>query len=177
MKSIRYSTVLSVVLIVVLAPVSHAFSTMPAWDEDDKEEIQRVFTKLSDAWEQADAVAWGNCFTENADFTTWFGLHLKGRKAIAEGHQWVFNAVYPGTRYEFEIRDLRLLKPDVAVVHLNASIIDPGGTLPEAPHTFPVAVLQKREAVWQIVMFHNMENRLQEMEELRAAGDMGDVRN
>jgi uncharacterized protein (TIGR02246 family) len=148
-----------------------------SYAQDSKESIKHVFDGLSDAWEQADGNAWGNYFTDAADFTVWFGLHLKGRKEISEGHQWVFDTLYPNTRYEFTITDLYFLKPDIAIAHLNASIIKPGDALPEEPHTLPVAVLQKIGNTWKIVMFHNMKNQIKEIEEGRKKGILGDVRH
>lgn len=44
-------------------------------------------------------------------------------------------------------------------------------------HTLPVTVLQKFNGEWKIVMFHNMKNRVAEIEERRKKGDMGDVRH
>lgn len=144
---------------------------------DEKESIRGVLAGLSDAWEQADGSAFGQYFTEDADFTVWFGLRLEDRNEISDGHQWVFDTVYPNTRIEFEITDLKSLSPDIAITHMNASIVAPGETLPDEPQMFPVAVFQKIDDEWKVVMFHNMLNRIQEIEERRAKGDMGDVRN
>ena len=160
---------IAIIVILLTGVISHS--------QDSNKEIKKVFDGLSDAWEQADGNAWGNYFSENADFTVWFGLHLKGRKEISEGHQWVFKTVYPNTRYEFTITNINFLKPDIAIVHLNADVIKSGESLPEDPHTLPVAVLQKLDNNWKIVMFHNMNNRKKEIEEGRKKGIMGDVRN
>jgi len=160
---------IAIIVILLTGAVLHS--------QDSNKEIKKVFDGLSDAWEQADGNAWGNYFSDNADFTVWFGLHLKGRKEISEGHQWVFETVYPNTRYEFTITNINFLKPDIAIVHLNADVIKPGESLPEDPHTLPVAVLQKLDNNWKIVMFHNMNNRKKEIEEGRKKGITGDVRN
>lgn len=168
-----------ILLILILLAILSSYSIASSDNIGDDKAIKSVFEGLSEAWEQADGDAWGSYFTDDADFTVWFGLHLDGRKKIAEGHQWVFDTVYPNTRYEFEVTDLKFLKSDIAVVHLNASIIEPGGELPAEPHTLPVAVLQNIDNIWKVVMFHNMKNRIKEIEEKREMGDMGigDVRN
>ncbi|PKA84408.1 uncharacterized protein (TIGR02246 family) [Ulvibacter sp. MAR_2010_11] len=145
--------------------------------QETNNDVKKIFEGLSDAWEQADGNAWGNYFSDDADFTVWFGLHLKGRREIADGHQWVFDTVYPNTRYEFTITNEKYLSPEIAVVHLDASIIEPGKELPEEAHTLPVAVVQKIEGEWKIVMFHNMNNRIKEIEEGRKNGILGDVRH
>lgn len=167
-----------ILLMFLMSILINSYSLAQSSNNGDKELINLVFKNLSDAWEQADGNAWGSYFTEDADFTVWFGLHLKGRKEIAEGHQWVFDTVYPDTRYVFEINDLKYLNPDIAVVHLNASVIEPGGELPDEPHSLPVAVLRKIDGEWEIVMFHNLKNQIMEIEEMRKKGEStGDVRN
>ena len=168
-----------ILLILILLAILSSYSIASSDDIGDDKAIKSVFEGLSEAWEQADGDAWGSYFTDDADFTVWFGLHLDGRKEIAEGHQWVFDTVYTNTRYEFEVNDLKFVKPDIAVVDLNASIIEPGGELPTEPHTLPVAVLQNIDNNWKVVMFHNMKNRIKEIQEKREMGDLGigDVRN
>jgi len=175
MKGSKAYSFLIINLLIVI--ISYNCAWAQSTNIDDKEGIKRVLTGLSDAWEKAVGSAWGSYFTEDADFTVWFGLRLKGRNEIAEGHQWVFDTVYPNTRIEFEITDYKILSPDIAIAHLDASVIEPGETLPDEPQMFPVAVFQKIDEEWKIVMFHNMLNRIKEIEERQAKGDMGDVRN
>ena len=143
---------------------------------DDIEAIKSVIEGLSDAWEEGNGAGWGQQFTEDADFTGWFGLRLQGRREIAEGHQWVFDTVYPGSRYELEIADIRFLSSDIAILHLNGSIIEPGETHPDEPDSLPVAVVQKDDGEWKVVMFHNMKNRREEIDERGTRGDLGDIR-
>lgn len=155
-----------------------SFSLVFSSNIDDKKAIKAVIKGLSDAWEQGDGSSWGEFFTEDADFTVWFGLHLDGRKEISEGHQWLFDSFYPNSRYELEITDLKFLKSDVAVVHLNGSVINPDDKIPAVPHSFPVAILQKINTEWKIVMFHNMQNRINEIESKREMGKRaGDIRH
>lgn len=138
--------------------------------------INSLIVRLSDAWEARDGVSWGRCFSEDADFTVWFGLRLRGSREIAEGHQWVFDEVYPNTRYELDIVDFRFLGADAAVIHIAGSIITPGESPPDEPHSLPVAAVERVDGEWQIAMFHNMKNRTKEIEERRSRGDMGDIR-
>ena len=145
-------------------------------NDAEKVNIQEVFSGLGDAWQNRDGKAWGDHFIQDADFTVWFGLHLKGRSEIAEGHQWVFDEVYPDTRYVLEIERYRFLDKDTAIVHLNGSIVNVGGSLPEEPHSLPVAVLKNIDGEWKIVMFHNMKNQRKKLQIRREHGDMGDIR-
>jgi hypothetical protein len=47
-------------------------------EAQDRAAIQAVVAGLAEAW--------GSYFAEDADFTAWFGLYLKGRDAIAASH-------------------------------------------------------------------------------------------
>ena len=142
----------------------------------DRHAIRALVTSLSDAWEARDGAAWGSCFTDDADFTVWFGLRIRGRMDIAEGHQWVFDEVYPGTRYQLDITDFRFLGADAAILHIEGSVIQPGENLPDEPHSLPVAAVKRVDGEWKLVMFHNMQNRTKEMEARRSRGDWGDIR-
>lgn len=59
--------------------------------EKDLDAIRELFTALNEAWNNGDGTSYGECFTEDADYVTFIGQHLKGRKQIAEVHQWLFN--------------------------------------------------------------------------------------
>ncbi|GJM74992.1 hypothetical protein HMSSN036_72080 [Paenibacillus macerans] len=88
--------------------------------EKDLDAIRELFTALNEAWNNGDGTAYGECFTEDADYVTFIGQHLKGRKQIAEVHQWLFNGPLRGSKMESNFTsDLqpRYITPDVAVVH------------------------------------------------------------
>jgi uncharacterized protein (TIGR02246 family) len=53
-------------------------------------EIGDLLARLTEAWNSGDAVAYAGLFTEDADYITFFGLHLQGRKAIEEAHRHLF---------------------------------------------------------------------------------------
>jgi uncharacterized protein (TIGR02246 family) len=129
-------------------------------EAQDRLAIQAVLAGLAEAWAKGDGRAWGSYFTEDADFTAWFGLYLKGRDAIAASHQ--------HTKARLEIRSLRFLRPDVAVVHLNGSVVGEGEELPAEPHVVPVAVLTKESGSWRLAVFQNTKNSMSE----RGIGDI-----
>lgn len=59
--------------------------------EQDKKAILAIFEKLGKAWNEHNGQAFGLCFTEDADYVTFNGQHIKGRQDIAEIHQKVFD--------------------------------------------------------------------------------------
>lgn len=49
-----------------------------------------LLQRLAEAWNAGDAAAYAELFTEDADYITYFGLHLQGREAIEATHREVF---------------------------------------------------------------------------------------
>jgi uncharacterized protein (TIGR02246 family) len=137
-------------------------------EAQDRLAIQAVVAGLAEAWGKGDGRAWGSYFTEDADFTAWFGLYLKGRDAIAAAHQQIFDTVYKNTNARLEICSLRFLRPDVAVVHFNGSVVGEGEELPAEPQVVPVAVLTKEGGSWRVAVFQNTKNSMSE----RITGDI-----
>ena len=53
-------------------------------------EIHRLLDRVREAWNAGDAAAYAALFTEDADYITYFGLNMKGRQAIEDGHRELF---------------------------------------------------------------------------------------
>jgi uncharacterized protein (TIGR02246 family) len=121
----------------------------------DEAAIRAIIATLSEAWTKADAKLWGDQFTEDADFTAWTGGYVKGRDAIARGHEEVFHVFYPGTKQRLTVRSLRFLRNDVAVVHVEGSVVEKDKEFPPTPQSVPVAVLTKERGRWRIAVFQN----------------------
>jgi uncharacterized protein (TIGR02246 family) len=130
---------------------------------DDEIAIYGVFERLTEAWRDGDGNAWANEFVEDADFTVWFGFILKGREQIAWGHQLIFDTFYADTVFELGIRQIRFVTPDVAIVHLNGSVVREGEARAEESDAVPMAVLRQDDSHWKIVAFQNTPNAADEM--------------
>lgn len=128
---------------------------LSARPNDAEWQISELFSRVSQAWNAGDGAAWGESFVVDADFTVWFGMELKVRKAIAGGHQFIFDNFYEGTRYQLVVRKVRFLTSEVAIVHLTGSVVWPGEPLPPEPDTVPMAVVQSTDSGWNVVAFHN----------------------
>ena len=117
--------------------------------------IESVVADLVSAWRSSNGIAWGDCFTEDADFTTWFGLRMAGRDEIANGHQGIFDSFYAGTVYDLEVEFIRFLNEETALVGLSGSVTKPGDETPSAPQTVPLAVIVKSREGWKVAAFQN----------------------
>ncbi len=120
------------------------------------DEIDAVITGLEEAWKDADGKAWADQFTDDADFTVWFGLRLHGADAIGSGHQDIWDNFYGGSVFDLEIESVRLIADGAAIAHLNGWVYGAGETRPETPAVSkPIAVLAKQDDGWKIEAFQN----------------------
>jgi uncharacterized protein (TIGR02246 family) len=132
-----------------------AAAQRPAARARDEAAIRRIIAGLADAWTRGDADAWGRAFTADADFTVWTGLYVKGREAITRGHAEIFSTIYKGTKQRLDVRSLRFLRDDVAVVHVVGSVVKKDEAFPATPEVAPVFVLTKEKGEWLIAVFQN----------------------
>jgi uncharacterized protein (TIGR02246 family) len=121
----------------------------------DEKAIRVVVASLADAWTAGDARAWAKLFTEDADFTVWNGMYSKGREAIEQGHKQIFSTFYKDTKMRYVVRSVRFLRDDVALVHVDASVVKKSEDLPPSPHAVPLLVMVKDKGQWRIAAFHN----------------------
>ena len=63
--------------------------------------IRATFASLSDAWKKGDGAAFSECCTEDVDFINLLGMHVKGRRGVAELHEKIFRGPYKDSTVEF----------------------------------------------------------------------------
>ena len=106
--------------------------------------------EMIDAWNTGSGAAFVAPFTDDADFVVFEGTHLKERQQIVSFTQQIFDTVVKGSRLEGEVKFVRFLSPDLAVMH---SVVRT--TLPGQPEASPgrdsmqMYVVTKRDGSWQ----------------------------
>lgn len=117
--------------------------------------FERILGSLEAAWNAGDGQAFGSPFSADADFVTIRAEHLRGRDAIAAGHAAIFRTIYAGSINRFRMETARLLRPDVGLVHVEATLKAPAGPL-AGTHVARFSLVLVREAgAWQIASLHN----------------------
>ncbi len=124
----------------------------PVHDTTPDEATIRAFPqRMIDAWNAGDGAAFAAPFSDTADFVAFEGTHLKGRHAITEFHRRLFDTDVKGTRLEGEVKFVRFLTPDVAVVHARCGVFLAG-----REHTTPsrdsmqIFVTVRRGGEWRV---------------------------
>lgn len=120
--------------------------------------IEAVLTRLSSAWDDGDAAAFAREFTEDATYVIFVGLVNEGRRSIEVAHVPVFEKWQKGSRMRIEVRSVRYLGDDVAIV-LTEGGIGKGRRVPvDKVQTFTMV---RRDGRWQCAAFQNTKkNRL-----------------
>ena len=117
--------------------------------------IARLFEDMADAWNAADGQAYGELFTDDADFVEIRGGHHAGRQAIAAGHQALWDSIYAGSTVQYRVERIRPLADDLAVAIVAGTMQAPTGPLAGTNHARLTAVVAERDGRWRIVSFHN----------------------
>lgn len=122
----------------------------------DRATLEGIVGRLEAAWNAMDGDAFAAPFAGDADFVTIRGEHMRGRPAIAAGHTGIFRTIYAGSTNHYTVEAARLLRPEVALVHVHAVLDAPHGPL-AGRHSarFSLVVTKDAGGAWEIAALHN----------------------
>jgi uncharacterized protein (TIGR02246 family) len=122
-------------------------------------EVRAVLGRLTEAWNDGDATAYGRLFTEDADYVTFFGLNFPGREAIESSHRALFEGPLKGSKLTGQLgaaAKVRFVRPDVAVVVAGGgSSVTGADTTDEGRESTVSFVLVEEDGEWLITAFQN----------------------
>ena len=121
----------------------------------DEGTIREILKQLETAWNASDSVSFAAAFAEDANFIQIFGGQLDGRAAIEASHRYIFDTIYKGSHASFQLRSIRFVRPDVAIVFARARVNFQDGNVAREIDTRPTLIVAKQEEAWQIVAFQN----------------------
>lgn len=117
----------------------------------DESAIRAVLRQMIDAWNRGSGEGFAAPFSKTADFLTFEGTHLKGRKEIAAFHQQAFDTVVKGTHLEGEVNFVRFVNSQLALMHVVIRVILAGQTKTSPSRdSLPLYVVTKGDEGWQI---------------------------
>jgi uncharacterized protein (TIGR02246 family) len=122
-------------------------------------DVRAVLGRLTQAWNEGDAAAYGRLFTEDADYVTFFGLNMPGRAQIENGHRALFEGPLKGSkltgRLDVETK-VRFVRPDVAIaVTGGGSSLTGADTTDDGRASTVSFVLVREDGEWLITAFQN----------------------
>lgn len=120
---------------------------------EDEIAIHAVIAAVEAGWNAGGGDQFAAPFAEDADYVVVNGMYVKGRQAIAEGHQHIFDTVYRNSHNTGTVEHLRFLADDIAVAHVRWHLKlrpdDSGNT------AICTMVLTRSEGDWTIAAFQN----------------------
>lgn len=119
--------------------------------------IDGLLGSIAQAWEAADADAFGRAFTADASYVTFVGTVYRGRADITESHRALFQAFTKGTRLAGETISTTFLGPDTAVVVGRGDTYQ--GRRRPAPTKIQTYTLVREPDGWRVAAFHNTRRR------------------
>jgi len=126
-------------------------------DSADEAAVRALYQQLMDGWNQGSGDAFAAVFTEDGDLVGFDGTHLKGRQEIAPFHQQLFDKWLKGSRLVGQVKDVRLLHPDIAVMHAVGGTVMRGKCEPSPERdSIQTLVATRQEGdEWRLAAFQN----------------------
>lgn len=121
----------------------------------DEAAVRESVRQMEAGWNTRSGAAFARPFAEDADYVVINGMQLKGRGAIDKGHQQIFDTIYKDSTLALSLKQLRLLRPDVAVAHVSARLKVRHGEQTQEGDAIITLVLTKDKGEWHVAAFQN----------------------
>ena len=119
----------------------------------DETAMRESVKQMETGWNKKSGAMFAKPFAEDADYVVINGNYIKGRAAIEAGHQRIFDTIYKDTTLTLTVKQIRFLRPDVAVVHVNGQRVGP--TKDVVNDAMITIVMTKQKDGWLIAAFQN----------------------
>lgn len=151
-KCIFYLIAIGFCVSVVMAQSSDKFKT-----NKEETQIKKVLDSFAAAWNNHDMDAFSELFSADADWVNIRGARWKGVTEIRENHVTIHKRFYSKSRLEFVEVSIRMITPDVAVIH--AKEIITGSDVPKeagvSNESQMSLIVVKRKGKWLIANGQN----------------------
>ena len=132
------------------------FSGAPVQPQDghaaDEAALRENVMQLETGWNTKSGAAFAKPFAEDADYVVINGMYIKGRAMIETAHQQIFDTIYKDTTLTLDVKQIRFLRSDVAVVHVSGHR---DGPAKESHAGMLTLVMTKEKQGWTIAAFQN----------------------
>jgi len=143
--------------LVVMTMLMLGFSMQPMQSQDshaaDEAAMRESVKELETGWNTKSGAVFANPFAEDADYVVINGMYFKGRTAIETAHQRIFDTIFKDTKISLTVKQIRFLRSDVAVVHVNGHRDGPTKEL--TGDAILTLVMTKEQQGWTIAAFQN----------------------
>jgi uncharacterized protein (TIGR02246 family) len=143
--------------LVLMMMLMLGFSMQPMQSQDshaaDEAAMRESVKQLETGWNTKSGAVFAKPFAEDADYVVINGMYFKGRADIQTAHQRIFDTIFKDTKINLTVKQIRFLRPDVAVVHVNGHRDGPTKEL--TGDAILTLVMTKEQQGWTIAAFQN----------------------
>lgn len=133
------------------------FSAQPVDSQDsraaDEAAMRENVKQMETGWNTKSGALFAKPFAEDADYVVINGMYIKGHEVIETNHQRIFDTIFKDTTITLTVKQIRFLRPDVAVVHVSGQRVGPTRELTE--DAMITVVMTKEKQGWVIAAFQN----------------------
>lgn len=144
-------------VILIFASFVRSQSSATVSSKTDEAQIRNVLDSFAAAWNAHDMIKFSELFTPDADWVNIRGARWKGVEEIKNNHVAIHKIFYSKSRIEFVDLSIRMIAPDVAVVHVKEIVT--GSDVPKAAGIAPESqmslIVAKRDGRWLIANGQN----------------------
>ena len=119
----------------------------------DEAALRESVKQMETGWNTKSGALFAKPFAEDADYVVINGMYIKGRAVIETQHQRIFDTIYKDTNLSLTVKQIRFLRPDVAVVHVEGHRTGPEKEL--AQDAMLTLTMTKEKQGWVIAAFQN----------------------
>ena len=140
---------------VTLMMLGFSAQTMQSQDNHaaDEAAMRDAVKQMETGWNTKSGAVFAKPFAEDADYVVINGNYIKGRAAIETGHQRIFDTIYKDTNLTLTVKQIRFLRADVAVAHVDGRRTGP--TKEMTSDAVLTLTMTKEKQGWVIAAFQN----------------------
>lgn len=149
---------LSLTCVALVACALYASAQEPAGSNTsaaDEAAINENVRQMETGWNTKSGPLFAKPFADDADYVVINGTHIKGRSVIDKGHQRIFDTIYKDSTLSLSVKQIRFLRPDVAVVHVAGHNKIRQGEAVQEWDAVMTLVMTKDKGEWKIAAFQN----------------------
>lgn len=132
-------------------------SALTGASAEDEAAVRESVRQMENGWNTGSGPLFAKPFAEDADYVVINGMQIKGRETIAKAHQQIFDTIYKGSTLSLSVKQVRFLRPDVAVVHVAGHLKSRRGEEAHEADATITLVMTKDKGEWRIAAFQNTE--------------------
>lgn len=143
-----------ILIFIAAATCAYAQTGSKAPDKDE-DAIRQIVKDVENGWNTHSGKAFAASFAADADYVVVNGMYVKGREAIERGHQQIFDTVFKDSGQKSNVKSIRFLRSDVAVVHIEWELTVRSEGKEDKARALNTMFMSKENGKWSIAAFHN----------------------